>query len=1021
MSLPEYSLKNRKVVWFFLFVLLAGGALGFVTLGKKEDSVFVIKSASLVCSYPGATPLEVEQLVTEPIEREVQSMRLVHKITSESYYGLSKVLVELDPATRASEIPQLWDELRRKVLNIQPRLPAGASPVTVADDFGDVYGIYYGLSVDGGFTWAELRDWAQRIKTALVTVDGVQKVSLFGEQTPVVNVYVNLAALANFAIRPETIVATIGQQNTIVNSGEKQAGALQIQILEAGTYKGLDDISNQMLTAASGKQYRLGDIARVERGYADPPQTLMRVDGRRAVGIGISTEAQVDVVKTGEKIIRVLDGLMRQMPVGMDLTVLYPENRIAQQANATFVLNLAESVAIVILIIMLVMGFRAGVLIGSSLLFSIGGTLLLMQFLGEGLNRTSLAGFIIAMGMLVDNAIVVTDNAQQAMLRGVARRRAVVDGANAPRWSLLGATLIAIFSFLPLYLAPSSVAEIVKPLFVVLALSLLLSWVLALTQTPLFGDFMLRVNPAAHDPYDTKFYRAFDRLLAALLRWRWGVVAGVVALFAAALAVMGLMPQNFFPSLDKPYFRADVLLPEGYNIRDTERNLRTMEEWLHAQPEVKTVSVTMGSTPPRYYLASSSVSLRPNFGNILVELHDKGQTEAVEARFNAYVRAMCPDVWLRSSLFKLSPVPDAAIEFGFIGDDIDTLRRLTQAAEEIMWRTAGTVNIRNSWGNRVPTWLPLYSQMKGQRIGVTRSQMAQGITIATQGYRLGEYREGDQFMPILLKDENIDTYNLTNLQALPIFTPAGKVYSIEQATDGFRFEYRVGVVKRYNRQRVMKAQCDPGRGVNTMQLYATLRDSVLRGVVLPEGYSMKVFGEQESQQESNSALARYMPLTMVLIFIVLLLLFRNYREPAVILLMIPLIFIGVVLGLAVTGKVFNFFSLLGLLGLVGMNIKNAVVLVEQIGVLRSEGKGAYEALTAATRSRIVPVAMASGTTILGMLPLLFDSMFGAMAATIMGGLLVATLLTVCVLGMGVAGAALATVLSQMVGTGMGLY
>lgn len=997
MSLPEYSLKNRKVVWFFLFILLAGGALGFVTLGKKEDSVFVIKSASLVCSYPGATPLEVEQLVTEPIEREVQSMRLVHKITSESYYGLSKILVELDPATRASEIPQLWDELRRKVLNIQPRLPTGASPVTVADDFGDVYGIYYGLSVDGGFTWAELRDWAQRIKTALVTVDGVQKVSLFGEQTPVVNVYVNLAALANFAIRPETIVATIGQQNTIVNSGEKQAGALQIQILEAGTYKGLDDISNQMLTAASGKQYRLGDIARVERGYADPPQTLMRVDGRRAVGIGISTEAQVDVVKTGEKIIRVLDGLMRQMPVGMDLTVLYPENRIAQQANATFVLNLAESVAIVILIIMLVMGFRAGVLIGSSLLFSIGGTLLLMQFLGEGLNRTSLAGFIIAMGMLVDNAIVVTDNAQQAMLRGVARRRAVVDGANAPRWSLLGATLIAIFSFLPLYLAPSSVAEIVKPLFVVLALSLLLSWVLALTQTPLFGDFMLRVKPVAHDPYDTKFYRAFDRLLAALLRWRWGVVAGVVALFAAALAVMGLMPQNFFPSLDKPYFRADVLLPEGYNIRDTERNLRTMEEWLHAQPEVKTVSVTMGSTPPRYYLASSSVSLHPNFGNILVELHDKGQTEAVEARFNAYVRAMCPDVWLRSSLFKLSPVPDAAIEFGFIGDDIDTLRRLTQAAEEIMWRTAGTVNIRNSWGNRVPTWLPLYSQMKGQRIGVTRSQMAQGITIATQGYRLGEYREGDQFMPILLKDENIDTYNLTNLQALPIFTPAGKVYSIEQATDGFRFEYRVGVVKRYNRQRVMKAQCDPGRGVNTMRLYAALRDSVLRGVVLPEGYSMKVFGEQESQQESNSALARYMPLTMVLIFIVLLLLFRNYREPTVILLMIPLIFIGVVLGLAVTGKVFNFFSLLGLLGLVGMNIKNAVVLVEQIGVLRSEGKGAYEALTAATRSRIVPVAMASGTTVLGMLPLLFDSMFGAMAATIMGGLLVATLLTVCVL------------------------
>lgn len=692
-----------------------------------------------------------------------------------------------------------------------------------------------------------------------------------------------------------------------------------------------------------------------------------------------------------------LDAQVGRMPVGMELTVLYPENRIAREANATFVLNLAESVAIVIAIIMLVMGFRAGVLIGSSLLFSIGGTLLFMQFLGEGLNRTSLAGFIIAMGMLVDNAIVVTDNAQQAMLRGAERRRAVIDGANGPVWSLLGATLIAIFSFLPLYLAPSSVAEIVKPLFVVLALSLLLSWVLALTQTPLFADFMLRVKPKPGDPYDTGFYHAFDRFLSWLLKWRWGVVLGVVALFVGSLAVMGRMPQNFFPSLDKPYFRADVLLPEGFDIRETERNLRRMEAWLQEQPEVKCVSITLGATPPRYYLASSNVSLRSNFGNILIELYDKRQTSAVEERFDAFVTAEFPDVWLRSSLFKLSPVPDAAIEFGFIGDDIDTLCRLTSAVEQIMWHTPGATNIRNSWGNREPAWLPIYSQMKGQRIGVTRSQMAQGITIATQGYVLGEYREGDQFMPILLKDENIGAYNLTNLQALPIFNPAGRVFSLGQAVEDFRFDFRRGTVKRYNRQRVMKAQCDPARGVNTMRLFAALSDSVRRSIVLPEGYAMKIFGEQESQQESNRALAAYMPLTLVLILIVLLLLFRNYREPIIILSMIPLIFIGVVLGLAVTGKVFNFFSLLGLLGLVGMNIKNAVVLVEQIGQLKRAGLASYDALISATRSRIVPVTMASGTTILGMLPLLFDSMFGAMAATIMGGLFVATLLTICVL------------------------
>ncbi|MDE6374624.1 MAG: efflux RND transporter permease subunit, partial [Alistipes sp.] len=606
-------------------------------------------------------------------------------------------------------------------------------------------------------------------------VPGVQKVSLIGEQTPVVNVYVSMASLANFSIRPETIVSTIRQQNAVVSSGEKQAGALEIQILEEGAYRSLDDIAGQLLISSTGQQYRLGDIARVVQGYAEPPQTLMRVDGRRAVGIGISTEAQADVVRTGDRIARVLAAETARMPVGMELTVLYPENRIAREANATFVLNLAESVAIVVAIIMLVMGFRAGVLIGTSLLFSIGGTLLLMQFLGEGLNRTSLAGFIIAMGMLVDNAIVVTDNARQAMLRGIDRRQAVIEGADAPRWSLLGATLIAVFSFLPLYLAPSSVAEIVRPLFVVLALSLLLSWVLALTQTPLFGSFMLRVKSRKKDPYDTRFYRLFDRLLARLLRWRWGVIIGVVVLFVASLVIMGRMPQNFFPALDKPYFRADVLLPEGFNIRETERNLRRMEAWLAEQPEVKCVSVTLGATPPRYYLASSSVSLRPNFGNILVELHDKRQTAAVEERFDAYVAAEFPDVWLRSSLFKLSPVPDAAIEFGFIGDNIDTLCRLTEAAERIMWRTPGTTRIRNSWGNREPAWMPVYSQMKGQRIGITRSQMAQGITIATQGYTLGEYRKGDLFMPILLKDENIASYNLTNLQALPIFSPSGRV------------------------------------------------------------------------------------------------------------------------------------------------------------------------------------------------------------------------------------------------------
>ena len=999
MNLPRYSLNNPKIIYFFLALMLIGGLVAFSQLAKKEDAPFVIKSASIVTRYPGATPAEVEQLITEPIEREIQAMRDVYKITSESMYGMSKIMIELLPSIPAREMPQRWDELRRKILDVQPKLPDGASTISVADDFGDVYGIYYGLAADEGYSYDEMRVWAQRIKTELVPIDGVQKVSIFGEQSGVINIYVSLAAMNNLLIRPENVIAVLKSQNTLVGSGERLAGEMQIKVVEGGTYQSVEDIRNQLFTTPAGRQIRLSDIARVEREYAMPPTTLMEINGRKALGIGISTAGDKDVVKVGDQVTAALESIQAQMPVGMDLITLYPENRIAREANNVFVLNLLESVAIVIAVIMLVMGFRAGALIGSSLVFAIGGTLLIMQFLGEGLNRTSLAGFIIAMGMLVDNAIVVTDNAKNAMLRGTSRRTALIDGAIGPQWGLLGATFIAICSFLPLYLAPSSVAEIVKPLFVVLAVSLLLSWVLALTQTPVFGNFILKERPRASktDPYDRPLYRHFVTILHGLIRWRWVTMTIVVALFAAALVVMGKMPQNFFPNLDKPYFRADCFLPDGYNILDVHKNMHEIETWLAKQPAVRNVSVTMGSSPPRYYLASSSFGPKPNFANILVELDSKDSTAAVEERFNRYVTANYPDVLVRSSLFKLSPAVEAAIEIGFIGPNIDTLVALTLQAQAIMQANPLATAVRNSWGNKVPVWTPVYSQEKGLRTGISRYVMAQQMTVASGGYRVGEFREGDRFMPILLKDENQYDGNLNSMRSLPLYTPGGKVIPLEQIVDGFDYDYRYNVIKRYNRERVMMAQCDPIRGANTKQLFGELYDRIRQEVVLPTGYTLKVFGEEQSQEDSNSALAKYMPLTLVLIFVILLFLFKDYKKPVIILLMVPLIFIGVVLGLVVSGKMFDFFALLGLLGLVGMNIKNAVVLVDQIGVEMAAGRSPYEAVVEATRSRIVPVTMASGTTILGMVPLLFDSMFGGMAATIMGGLFVATFLTIFVL------------------------
>ena len=1001
MNIPKYSLENQKIIYFFLAVMLIGGIYSFFKLPKKEDSPFVIKTAVLVTQYPGATPQEVEKLVTEPIEREIQAMSDVFQIKSESYFGMSKITIELQPTLSPDYMPVKWDELRRKVANIQPRLPSGASSISVNDDFGDVFGIYYALTADEGYTYDELRDWAQKIKTELSPVPGVQKVYLFGEQTQVVNVKISVPKLANLGIDPNAIQQVMQTQNLLVNTGDINTGNYQLRLRTEGTYKDIQDIRDQLIVTKSGGEVRLGDIATVERGYMDPPSNLMRVDGKRAIGIGVATGAKDDVVAVGNVVADHLKEMEQLFPIGMDLKAIYPENKIAQEANNGFILNLIESLLIVIVIIFIVMGSRAGMLVGSSLLFSVGGTLLIMLIWGVGLNRTSLAAFIIAMGMLVDNAIVVTDNAQVGIKRGLSRYQALIDGATKPQWALLGATFIAVCSFLPMYLAPASVAEIVKPLFIVLAVSLGLSWILALTQTTTFGNFILKeAKPGENkDPYDTKLSHKFERLLGRLIKRRYVTLASVVATLFLSLFIMSIMPQSFFPIMNKPYFRADLIFPEGYSIYDVEANVKKIEEdYLSKNPNIKSFSFTLGGSPVRYYLASSSVGPKPNFANVLIETQVPEDAQAEEGKFYDYMVANYPNILTRSALFALSPVPDAAIEIGFIGDNVDTLIALTQKAQEIARNYDQVMEVRNSWGNKVPVWKPLYSQEKGLRLGITRQQVAYSLRSATNGVPLGEYREGDVFMPILLKDADKDSISLNDIKTLPVYSAKGRSVKVEQVIDDFSLDYEFNVVRRFNREPCMLMQCEPKRGANTMAAFSHLWKEVQEKIQVPEGYKMTYFGEQSEQDKGNKAIAANIPLMFGLIYVTLLFLFpKYYRKPVLIMAMLPLIFIGVVLGLLVFGKSLDFFAMLGLLGLIGMNIKNAIVLVDEIGLQLNAGLSPVNAVIEATKTRIVPVTMASGTTILGMLPLLGDAMFAGMAATIMGGLFVSTILTIFVL------------------------
>ena len=994
MNISQYSTRHPSVILFFLTVMLLGGVYAFEMLGKREDSTFVIKSAIVICPYSGATPEEVESLVSKPLERGLRTLTTVHKITSESHYGYARLVVELHPSTAPERIPQLWDELRRKVNDLRSQLPDGVGDITIIDDFGDVYGLYFALCSDGGFTTKELRNHISDITTRLYAIKGVDKVQISGLPTEEVSVWLSPATLSAFELRPESIARTIQQQNSIVGLGIREAGDVEITLTEGSTYSSIQDIENQLLIAEDGKQYRLGDVARVVREVKTPRSMIVAVDGKEAVAIAVATNPDMDIVKVGDRVDNELKRLSEELPAGLEIVSLYPENTIAAEANNDFIINLLESLLIVVILVMAVMGWREGIIVGSSLLFAIGATLVVMYLVGEGLNRTSLAGFIIAMGMLVDNAIVVVDNSAKYIRGGMLPSMAVVQGATLPRMPLLAATLIAIISFLPLQLAPSSVAEIIAPLFRVIALSLLISWLLSLTQVPMMSLWLL---PRSKRRDGAKQYVVMRSVVGWVLHHRWLTIIGAVVILGASLWLMGRMPQNFFPQLAKPYFRADVILPDGYNIETTYNHLEDMSKWLEAQPEVKRVSITAGGTPPRYYLASGSYSSKPNYGNILVEVDDVKHTADIEHRFDRWVGDNFADVWLRSSLFRLSPVPEATIEIGFIGDNIDTLSRLTRDAMSLMAQRDDTRNVRNSWGNRVAVWQPDYSQIKAQRLGVERSSMVSSLEIATSGLGVATYREEDAQMPILIRTEQVIDSTVLGLSIMPIFSMGGRSYSLEQSVSGFDFGFQPSVIRRIDSERVMKAQCDPQRGVNAIALLNDIREEVEQCISLPDGYRIAIYGEQESREESNNALRSKLPIAIILIFVILLLLFGNIRDPLVVLLTLPLIFTGVVAGLAVSGKMFDFFSLLGLLGLVGMNIKNGVILISRIGELRESGVAAAQAVIKAVEDRSIPVITASATTVLGMTPLLFDSMFGSMAVTIMGGLIIATIMVLVIL------------------------
>ena len=1002
MNLAGYALKNKQVIYFFLIITVLGGIFSFEQLGKREDSPFVIKQIIFMTYYPGATAEEVREQVTQIIEREIQSHPLVDFIKSESRPGFSYIKVDMYQWVPKERFQQIWDEMRRKIMNVQPKLPPEASTIMVNDDFGDVYGIYYAITADPGFSAAELEDYAQFIKQQLATAEDVAKVKLFGIQNRVLNVFISDQKLANAGVTPGDIRNALASQNQLISTGAIKSGEFDVRINAEGTFKSVREVENLIVTGKNGNRIRLGDIAEVKKGYKDPPSTMMRMNGLPAIGIGFSTREGGNSVVAGKSIREKMEQIKHLLPVGIDLNKIYSEDEVALEANDTFITNLVESLAIVIFLILLSMGVRAGILIGSSLLFAILGTLLVMLPLGIDLHRTSLAAIIIAMGMLVDNAIVVTDNAQIRIARGMSRRKALEEGATKPQWGLLAATIIAILSFLPLYLAPSNTAEIIKPLFAVLAIALILSWVFALIQTTSFGDFILKEKKdnqteKPKDPYDTPFYRKLTAFIEGVIKRKYLTLAVVFGLFFISVFLFKYVKQDFFPAINKPMFKVDYFLPEGADIRSVEKDVKKMEKWLLNRKEVKNVSITLGASPLRYYLASVSWSPRPNLANLLIETTDYKAADSLKSIMRDYVLHNFPDALAIFYKFKVAPSPDAIIEARFDGPDPVVLRQLAEKAKAIMRQDPLAENIRDGWGVKTPELEPVYSQNKGRVANVTRTDMARALQRISDGQQIGQYREGDWVMPMLLKAKNIDSYNYGDIGSLPVMNTAGDIVPLSQVTDSIPVKFENYYLTEFNRQLSIAAQCDPIEGIGNTELEARLMPKI-EAIPLPPGYRLWWDGIYFNQQMTNKAINGKLPIALLLILTILMLQYREWKTVTMIILIVPLVIIGITLAFLASGLFFGFFAVLGILGLVGMVIKNAIVLLDQANQeMEENGLSKYKAIVVAARSRAIPVAMAAGTTIFGMAPLLPDPMFGGMAVAIMGGLFVATLLTIIVL------------------------
>lgn len=1003
-GIAAYFIRNRVISWMVALIFLIGGIAAFFGLGRLEDPAFTIKDAMVVTSYPGATPQQVEEEVTYPIEKAIQQLTYVDEVNSISSRGLSQITVTMKNNYGPDDLPQIWDELRRKVNDLKGTLPPGVNEPQVIDDFGDVYGILLAVTGDG-YSYKELLDYVDYLRRELELVDGVSKVSVSGQQQEQVFIEVSMKKLSSIGLSPDTVFNLLSTQNVVSDAGAIRIGDEYIRIQPTGEFQSVDELGDLLITE-SGAQglIFLKDVAEIKRGYVEVPSNIINFNGSLALNVGVSFAEGVNVVEVGKAFDHRLAELKYQQPVGIEISEIYSQPKEVDKSVSGFVVSLAQAVGIVIIVLLFFMGLRSGLLIGLILLLTVLGTFIFMKYLAIDLQRISLGALVIALGMLVDNAIVVVEGILIGTQKGRTRLQAATDIVTQTKWPLLGATVIAVTAFAPIGLSEDSTGEYCGTLFTVLLISLMLSWFTAISLTPFFADIFFKGQKIKqgegeeNDPYNGVIFVIYKKFLQFCMRRAWFTVVVLIAGLAASVYGFTFVKQAFFPSSTTPIFQLDVWMPEGTDIRATNTTLKELESWLAKQEHVDHITTTAGKGLQRFMLTYAPEKSYAAYGEITTRMENYEALKPLMAKFREYLKANYPEINYKLKQIELGPGGGAKIEARIIGSDPTVLRTIAAQVKDIMYADPQATNIRRDWRERTQVLEPQFNESQARRYGITKSDVDDFLSMSFSGMTIGLYRDGTTLMPIVARlpeDERID---IRNIEGMKIWSPAQSEFiPLQQVTMGYDMRWEDPIIVRKNRKRMLTVMADPDiLGEETASTLQKRLQPQIEVIQLPPGYSLEWGGEYESSGDAQESLFTTMPMGYLFMFLITVFLFNSIKEPLIVWLTVPLALIGVTTGLLALNTPFGFMALLGFLSLSGMVLKNGIVLLDQIEIEMKSGKEAYDAVVDAAVSRVRPVCMAAITTILGMIPLLPDIFFKPMAVTIMFGLGFATVLTLIV-------------------------